>query len=87
MPPDPLAGSRIRRIAIRTPPHNFLATGMFFAVHSRLVYVRAGHISVGLVVTTGAKRLYVPDGTQNQYGWRQRVRFSISIFAGIYFHL
>ena len=35
---------------------------------------------------TGAKRLYVPDGTQNQYGWRQRARFSIRIFAGIYIH-
>ena len=36
---------------------------------------------------TGAKRLYVPDGTQNQYGWRQRARFSIRIFAGVYIHL
>ena len=37
--------------------------------------------------TTGAKQLYVPDGTQNQYGWRQRARFSIRIFAGVYIHL
>ena len=37
--------------------------------------------------STGAKRLYVPDGTQNQYGWRQRARFSIRIFAGVYIHL
>ena len=36
---------------------------------------------------TGAKRLYVPEGTQNQYGWRQRARFSISIFAGVYNNL
>ena len=41
----------------------------------------------GVFVFTGAKRLYVPDGTQNQYGWRQRARFSIRIFAGVYIHL
>ena len=35
----------------------------------------------------GAKQLYVRDGTQNQYGWRQRARFSIRIFAGVYIHL